>query len=313
MGDIPQKINVTAEVAKNNKIADFKKVIGNRSISDPTIRPEYKKMSDQIANSVLSSDRSIGSVLMDTVGGYTTTYQPDPSKYTPEEKEAAKTGKLIVYKRDGTGNYNPADFTPAQMAEAKKAVEDNLRSQFGYEAEPVKVSGGGGIAEGALTEAQRLAQEAKRPQIGDVLPIKDTANRIVGAQLGIQNVPIKRGPGVVDEITKLQIRNGKLQMDYITYEGTESINENNYRETVKKQTSHTIGQDNPAFSTKLRATGFNSATEAREYLKSQSGLVDLRKGAAPKKYNATQEKAISVAIKNNPGYTREEIIKALNL
>ena len=162
MGDIPVKVNVTAEVAKNNKIAEFKKTIGNRSISDPTIRPEYEKMSDQIANSVLSTDRSIGSVLMDTVGGYTTTYQPDPSKYTPEEKAADKAGKLIVYKRDGTGNYNPTDFTPAQIEEAKKAVKDNLRSQLGYESEVIKTSGGGGRG-GELTEAQRLALEAKKP------------------------------------------------------------------------------------------------------------------------------------------------------
>lgn len=303
MGDIPTKVNVTAEVAKNNKIAEFKRVTGGMNISDPTARPGYKELSSGIANSVLSTDRAIGSVLMDTVGGYTTTYQPDPSKYSDEENKALKAGKLIVYKRDGSGNYNPADFTPAQMAEAKKAVEDNLRSQLGYEAEPVKVSGGGGRAEGALTEAQRLAQEAKRPQLGDVLPIKDTANRIVGAQLGIQNVPIKRGPGVVDEITKLQIRNGKLQMDYITYEGSESITADNYRETVKKQTSHTIGQDNPAFSTKLRATGFNSASQAREYLKSQSGLVDLRKSSAP---TASKPKQV---VQNGVTYTYNEKTK----
>jgi hypothetical protein len=280
MGDTPLKVNVTAEIAKNNKIAEFKKMTAGSMVSDPTARPGYSNMSKQIANSVLSTDRAIGSVLMDTVGGYKATFQTDTSKYTPEERELSKAGKLITYKLDGTGNYNPSGFTPAQMAEAEKAVEDNLRSQLGYEAIPVKPSGSGGGRGGGLTEAQRLKEEAKRPQLGDVLPIKDTANRVVGAQLGIQNVPIKRGPGVVDEITKLQIRNGKLQMDYITYEGSESITEDNYRETVKKQTSHTIGQDNPAFSTKLRATGFNSATEARNYLKSQSGLVDLRKTAA---------------------------------
>jgi hypothetical protein len=313
VGDPAQKVNVTAEVAKNSKIADFKKMTAGMMVSDPTARTEYTKMADQVANSVLSTDRAIGSVLMDTVGGYKSTFQVDPKLYNPEEKKASDEGKLIVYKKDGSGNYNPADFTKAQMEDARNAVKDNLRSQLGYEAEPIKTTGRGGGGGGGLTEAQRLKEEAKRPQLGDVLPIKDTANRVVGAQLGIQNVPIKRGPGVVDEITKLQIRNGKLQMDYITYEGSESITEDNYRETVKKQTSHTIGQDNPAFSTKLRATGFNSATEAREYLKSQSGLVDLRKTAAGKKYNATQEKAISVAIKNNPGYTREEIIKALNL
>jgi hypothetical protein len=311
MGDIPVKVNVTAEVAKNSKIAEFKKMTAGMMVSDPTARPEYTKMADQVANSVLSTDRAIGSVLMDTVGGYTTTYQPDPSKYSAEEKAAAKAGKLIVYKRDGTGNYNPADFTPAQMEEAKKAVKDNLRSQLGYEAEPIKTSGGGGGRGGELTEAQRLALEAKKPQKGDVIPIKDTANRIVGAQLGIQNAIIKRGPGVVDEVTKLQIRNGKLQMDYITYKGSESITEDNYRETSKTQENHTIGIDNPAFSTKLRSAGFNSATEAREYLKSQSGLVDLRKSAAP-----TTTKSSSYKIKgktytfkqlSDMGYTEEDV------
>jgi hypothetical protein len=280
MGDTPLKVNVTAEVAKNSKIAEFKKVIGSRSISDPTIRPEYERMSDQVANSVLYSNRAIGSVLMDAVGGYKATFQTDPSKYTDKEKELSKAGKLITYKLDGTGNYNPSDFTPAQMEEAKKAVKDNLRSQLGYEAEPIKTTGGGGSGGGGLSEKDRLALEAKKPQKGDVLAVRDTANRIVGAELGIQNAIIKRGTGVVDEITMLKIRNGKLQMDYTTYEGSESITEDNYRETVKKQTTHTIGTDNPAFSTKIRSAGFNSATEAREYLKSQSGLVDLRKGAA---------------------------------
>jgi len=162
MGDTPLKVNVTAEVAKNNKIAEFKKMTAGSMVSDPTARPGYSNMSKQIANSVLSTDRAIGSVLMDTVGGYKATFQTDPSKYTPEEKELSKAGKLITYKLDGTGNYNPSGFTPAQMAEAEKAVEDNLRSQLGYEAEPIKTSGGGGRG-GELTEAQRLALEAKKP------------------------------------------------------------------------------------------------------------------------------------------------------
>lgn len=280
VGDTPQKVNVTAEVAKNSKIADFKKMTAGMMVSDPTARPEYTNMADQVANSVLSSDRAIGSVLMDTVGGYKSTFQVDPKLYNPEEKKAADAGKLIVYKKDGSGNYNPADFTPAQMEEARKAVKDNLRSQLGYEAEPIKTVSRGGGGGGGLSEKDRLALEAKKPQKGDVLAVRDTANRIVGADLGIQNVIIKRGPGVVDEVTRLKIRNGELKMDYTTYEGSESITEDNYRETVKKQTEHTIGTNNPAFSTKLRSAGFNSATEAREYLKSQSGLVDLRKTAA---------------------------------
>jgi hypothetical protein len=312
MGDTPLKVNVTAEVAKNSKIAEFKKMTAGSMVSDPTARPEYSRMADQIANSVLYSDRATGSVLMDSVGGYKATFQTDPKKYTDEEKELYKAGKLITYKLDGSGNYNPADFTPAQIEDARKAVKDNLRSQLGYESEPIKQPSGG--REGGPTWEQLRKEEAGKPQLSNVLPIKDKAGRIVGAQLGVQNVPIKRGPGVVDEITKIQIRNGKLQINYIKYEGSESLDQDNYKETVKKQTERFTDESRADFSNKLKAAGFSSTSQAKEYLKSQSGLVDLRKGATTtKKYNATQEKAISLAIKNNPGYTRQEIIKALNL
>jgi hypothetical protein len=281
MGDIPTKVNVTAEVAKNSKIAEFKKMTAGMMVSDPTARPEYTKMADQVANSVLSTDRAIGSVLMDTVGGYTTTYQPDPSKYTDEEKTAAKAGKLIVYKRDGTGNYNPADFTPAQMEEAKKAVKDNLRSQLGYEAEPVKtVSGGRGGGNNGPTWAQQQKFLEGQPDFGEVIAKKNSAGNVVEAELGISNVRIKKGYGVQDEITGLKLKGGKLFMDYTRYEGSESVTDDNYRETIKKQTKHTISQDQAELSAKLKSLGFSSMSQARQYLKDQSGMVDLRKSAA---------------------------------
>lgn len=303
MGDIPVKVNVTAEVAKNNKIAEFKRVVGNRSISDPTIRPEYERMSDQIANSVLSSDRSIGSVLMDTVGGYTTTYQPDPSKYSAEEKEAAKAGKLIVYKRDGTGNYNPGDFTSAQMEEARKAVKDNLRSQLGYEAEPIKTSGGGGGGEEGPTWAQRQKFIEGQPDFGEVIAVKNNQGNVVEAKLGISNVRIKKGTGVEDEITGLRLKGGKLLMDYTRYEGSESLTDQGYRETTKKQTKHTISQDQAELSAKLKALGFSSMSQARQYLKDQSGMVNLSKVA-----NTTTSKPKQV-VQNGVTYTYNEKTK----
>jgi len=282
MGDIPVKVNVTAEVAKNNKIAEFKKMTAGSMVSDPTARPEYKNMAEQVANSVLSTDRAIGSVLMDTVGGYTTTYQPDPSKYTPEEKAADKAGKLIVYKRDGTGNYNPSDFTPAQMAEARKAVEENLRSQLGYEAVPVKSSdGGGGRYGGGPTWAQQQKFIESQPDFGEVIAVKNNKGNVVEAKLGISNVRIKKGTGVEDEITGLRLKGGKLLMDYTRYEGSESITDQGYRETTKKQTKHTISQDQAELSAKLKSLGFNSTSQARQYLKDQSGMVNLSKGTTP--------------------------------
>jgi hypothetical protein len=248
-------------------------------VSDPTARPEYTKMADQVANSVLSTDRAIGSVLMDTVGGYKSTFQVDPKLYNPEEKKAADEGKLIVYKKDGSGNYNPADFTTKQMEDARNAVKDNLRSQLGYEAEPIKTSGGGG---GGGNNGPTWAQQQKflegQPDFGEVIAKKNSAGNVVEAELGISNVRIKKGYGVQDEITGLKLKGGKLFMDYTRYEGSESVTDDNYRETIKKQTKHTISQDQAELSAKLKSLGFSSMSQARQYLKDQSGMVDLRKG-----------------------------------
>lgn len=260
MGDIPVKVNVTAEVAKNNKIAEFKKVVGNRSISDPTIRPEYERMSDQIANSVLSTDRAIGSVLMDTVGGYTTTYQPDPSKYSDEEKAAAKAGKLIVYKRDGTGNYNPADFTPSQMEEAKKAVKDNLRSQLGYESEVIKTSGGGGGGgDRGLTAGQQLEYEAGLPNIGKVTIDKNPAwKRKYGQDkkvVAIDNAAFSIGKsGDVRNIKEMGYspKLGKLYIKYDEYTGVKSESDIT---SGKKKGEYTVSEDNSKFSVLLQRLG----------------------------------------------------------
>jgi hypothetical protein len=253
MGDIPVKVNVTAEVAKNNKIADFKKVVGNRSISDPTIRPEYEKMSDQIANSVLSTDRSIGSVLMDTVGGYTTTYQPDPSKYTAEEKAADKAGKLIIYKRDGTGNYNPGDFTPAQIEEAKKAVKDNLRSQLGYESEVIKTTGGGGGSGGGPTWLQQQNWQSKQPIIGEV--VKDVRGYKGKNVVAIDNAAFPIGKtGDYKNIREIGY-SPKLGKTYIKYDMyTKVQNPDDFTSGIKKG-EVVIEDGDPEFSTTLTRLG----------------------------------------------------------
>jgi hypothetical protein len=255
MGDTPLKVNVTAEVAKNNKIAEFKKMTAGSMVSDPTARPGYSNMSKQIANSVLSTDRAIGSVLMDTVGGYKATFQTDTSKYTPEERELSKAGKLITYKLDGTGNYNPSGFTPAQMAEAEKAVEDNLRSQLGYEAEPVKVSGGGGRG-GELTEAQRLALEAKKPFFETTMKDYNGYKGKNVIPVGNATFPIGK-TGDVKNVTQVGYSPAKglfVQYDYYT----KIQNQNDFTTGTKKATVAVTKKD-AEFYTLLTKLGINES------------------------------------------------------
>jgi hypothetical protein len=252
MGDIPVKVNVTAEVAKNNKIAEFKKMTAGMMISDPTARPEYTKMADQVANSVLSTDRAIGSVLMDTVGGYTTTYQPDPSKYSAEEKAAAKAGKLIIYKRDGTGNYNPSDFTPAQMEEAKKAVKDNLRSQLGYEAIPVKTTG----EYNGPTWAQRQREEANKPFFEKTMKDYNGYKGKNVIPVGNATFPIGK-TGDVKNITQVGYSPAKglfVQYDYYT----KIQNQDDFTTGTKKATVAVTKKD-AEFYTLLTKLGINES------------------------------------------------------
>jgi len=266
MGDIPTKVNITAEVAKNNKIAEFKKMTAGMMVSDPTARPEYTKMADQVANSVLSTDRAIGSVLMDTVGGYKATFQTDPSKYTDQENELSKAGKLITYKLDGTGNYNPADFTPAQMADAKKAVEDNLRSQLGYEAEPIKVSGGGGEYDGP-TWAQRQKEEANKPKFSGVQNLVQNG-KVIGKVIGIKNAKTTIAPGITEQINAIGLEDGKLTMKVTTYKGTETTKDGETYSETNKTSSFIILKENKnasSIDSKLRSIGINSIEEAKSY------------------------------------------------
>lgn len=273
MGDTPLKVNVTAEVAKNSKIAEFKKMTAGSMVSDPTARPEYSRMADQIANSVLYSDRATGSVLMDSVGGYKATFQTDPKKYTDEEKELYKAGKLITYKLDGSGNYNPADFTPAQIEDARKAVKDNLRSQLGYESEPIKQpSGGGGRREGAFTDKQLYDIQQKQVSFGNIQNlINPKTKAVIGKTISLTNAIEKKASGFQENTEAIGLSDkGKLTMKVSTYKGSESTEdyETGAKSTLKSVKSVILNEDQNSgtIDKKLRQIGFNSIQEAKDYL-----------------------------------------------
>jgi len=299
MGDTPLKVNVTAEVAKNNKIAEFKKMTAGSMVSDPTARPGYSNMSKQIANSVLSTDRAIGSVLMDTVGGYKATFQTDPSKYTDQEKELSKAGKLITYKLDGTGNYNPSGFTKAQMAEAEKAVEDNLRSQLGYEAEPIKTvsSGGGGGGDKGLTAGQLLEYQAKQPIFGDPTPDKGMKGKTV---VDVRNAAISIGKsGDVQNITQIGY-SPRLKSLYLLYDNYTGVKDEFDFASGKKMNTVTVKEGDAAFTSILKQLGVD---------KGQLQSLKTSGGATKTKSSSYKIKGKTYTLKQlkDMGYTEEDV------
>lgn len=61
-------------------------------------------------------------------------------------------------------------------------------------------------------------------------------------------------------------------------------------------------------------SNFKSLQEANEYFTRKSGVKQKAKtSSTSKKYSSIEEKAINTAMKQNPGYSREEIISALKL
>jgi len=302
VGDTPAKVNLTAEVAKNNKIADFKKTIGNRNISDPTIRPEYERMSNQIANSVLSTDRAIGSVLMDNVGGYTSTFQVNPKLYTDEEKKAASEGKLIVYKKDGSGNYNPTDFTKEQMEVARNAVKDNLRSQLGYESEIIKTSGGGGGGGGGsdrgLTAGQLLEYQAKQPIFGDPTPDKRVKGNTV---IDVANAVIPIGKSG-DMYNIKQIGYSKSRDNfYIRYDYYTGVTEDGDL-PGKKRNEVTVPYNDPKFSTILKQLGIDKGQLVQSLKPGGLGKTNT-KGSSYK----IKGKTYTLKQLTDMGYTEEDV------
>lgn len=129
------KVDVTTEISKNQKIADYKDLLtknGWVSLEDATKRGGFDSLSKDIANGILSNARRTGSVLTDYVGGFTTTFKTDPKTYTEEEKKADAAGNLIRYKIDSMKNYQP-DISPVQRERAVKAIKTNLESQLKFE------------------------------------------------------------------------------------------------------------------------------------------------------------------------------------
>ena len=191
------------------------------------------------------------------------------------------------------------------MKEARNAVKDNLRSQLGYEKEIVKTTGGsGGGSDRGLTAGQMLEYQAKQPIFGDV--IKDVRGYKGKNVVDVRNAAISIGKsGDVQNITEIGY-SPRLKSLYLKYDNYTGVKDEFDFASGKKMNTVEVKEGDPSFSSILRQLGVD-----------KNQLQSLRSGSSnisgSKTYSSIQEKAIAKAIKDNPGATRQEIIKALNL
>lgn len=278
------KVDVTSEISKNQKIADYKDLItknGWVSLEDATKRGGFDSLSKDIANGILSNARRTGSVLTDYVGGFTTTFKTDPNTYTEEEKKADAAGNLIRYKIDSMKNYQP-DISPAQRERAVQAIKTNLESQLKFEKKVEHFK-----QEFAPDKGPTTKEKADLPGIGAISYINATGpnkkQQTIGQVVGVNNVRIKTATGVDQVINNFGISNGKFFMKVTEYAGKAGIKSDGYSETNVKSKPYTLYGDKNASDIEGKlalipnpetGNNFRSMAEAQDYIK--------RNSAAPK-------------------------------
>ena len=143
------------------------------------------------------------------------------------------------------------------MEEAKKAVKENLRSQLGYEAEPVKtVSRGGGGGEKGLTAGQKLDWQAKQPIFGDPTPDKGMKGKTV---IDVRNAAISIGKsGDVQNITQIGY-SPKLKSLYLLYDKYTGVKDEFDFASGKKMNTVVVKEGDPSFSSILKQLGVDKS------------------------------------------------------
>ena len=283
--DIPKEIApFTKDLGKFEYVLQKPPAGGIWTTDNIAEKPEFKKFLDDAANAVASNPYKMATIL-GQIGDYNLV--SDPKEAGPDK---------ILMQRDSSTGMNIPMLTPEQEKAAKDSIKNailsqanvTLRQQENTYRPPVR-GGGSGSGGGAPKEPKFFAGEPTTDAKGNVL-------------IPMSGVNVKSG-NVTENITNWGKagNSGKLFIEYTAadtfglstkptrvYEGSPEFN---------RRVSYLV---NP--NTRNRVSGLS---EAKQYANSV--------GKSSKKFSAIQEAAIQANLKANPGSTRDQIIKAMNL
>ena len=303
MKDINALNNITVNAAKRvdvpaelkpiaDKVGKFITDNGIRSLEDATRTDSYQKMRKLAQDSVLTSDRRIADVLVNSTGkGYF---------LTTDANEAAKDPLAILMK--GTGNNFEVVLDPVRDAEkikdAQETVGKALDNQMPWIEEVTlpKPVGRGGSGKG---------KEVPMPTILDTYQIDQKK----GAMTVIQDPGVEVGKGRVEKVTNVGVDGtGRpfVQVGiYNTSEtvGTEGGSVKASQTTKPEKIVYYYQDDVPAnlknnknrifsptsFSTYRTRAGFNSTDELYSYLENQVGSLPRYKKQKNQTSNAPKK------------------------
>lgn len=280
--DIPKEIApFTKDLGKFEYVLQKPPAGGIWTTDNIAEKPEFKKFLDDAANAVASNPYKMATIL-GQIGDYNLV--SDPKEAGPDK---------ILMQRDSSTGMNMPMLTPEQEKASKDSIKNAILSQVnktirqdeGTYRAPIRGSG----RPGTPKEPKFFAGEPTTDAKGNVL-------------IPMSGVNVKSG-NVTENITNWGKagNSGKLFIEYTAadtfglstkptrvYEGSPEFN---------RRVSYLV---NP--NTGSRVSGLS---EAKQYANSV--------GKSSKKFSAIQEAAIQANLKANPGSTRDQIIKAMNL
>ncbi len=312
-----QKIDVLAET---NRYADkFKPFIelvrsgGVDTREQIENYPGFKDLVNNITEAIAKNEKGYASILTDTDGTYSIT------------GEGASSGKNIGLKNNGAGEMVPI-IDDAMKTRARDIVKEYIIAQTG-----VKETGMERFAPQRPAAGDKGTKPEDIVSAGKVVPMYgQKTNKLAGPTFNLSNVRISQGPGIMQEIKSVALRDGQLVINGYNVVGKTTGSGVDFEKGTATETKRTKFTSTPVINGKrTKAEGlwetvngaqmediitripipgrpgetFSSLDEAREFLeREQQGMSSTRPVKDTGYTNITQTNKGTIGVKNGKWY-----------
>lgn len=287
--DIPKEIApFTKDLGKFEYVLQKPPAGGIWTTDNIAEKPEFKKFLDDAASSIASNPYKMATIL-GQVGDYNLVDDP---------KQASKDN--ILMQRDSSTGMNKPMLTAEQEEEAKNTIKNAILSQVNKTVKQQEGTWRGFAPRSGGDDKPK--DPNKTTFIGEPSFI-NKGSKTIGKVVPVSGVTIKRAPGVVEQVNRVGVSNGKLFMTYTAYNGTVGMTDDEIRSSYKDKKTYTIYEDKNrnGINERLRflGDGFSDIASA----KSSLGPVESKSTNKKSEYtNLTETNKGTLGLKNGKWY-----------
>jgi len=227
--DIPKEIApFTKDLGKFEYVLQKPPAGGIWTTDNIAEKPEFKKFLDDAASSIASNPYKMATIL-GQVGDYNLVDDP---------KQASKDN--ILMQRDSSTGMNKPMLTAEQEEEAKNTIKNAILSQVNKTVKQQEATWHGFAPRSGGDDKPK--DPNKTTFIGEPSFI-NKGSKTIGKVVPVSGVTIKRAPGVVEQVNRVGVSNGKLFVTYTAYNGTVGMTDDKIRSSYKDKKTYTIYED----------------------------------------------------------------------